>query len=292
MINNLLNRYRTVFEQEIDKLLPLEEYPYNEVLKAARYSLLLGGKRIRPVITAEFCKLAGGKAEDSYNFAIALEMIHTYSLIHDDLPCMDNDDMRRGKPSCHKAFGEDTALLAGDTLLTEAFSIVAKADLPSERIVKAVEYLSHNAGLHGMIGGQVLDLQFEKRTPTAEELIDMYSRKTSGLLIAAAALGLIAAGKTDKASMINANNYARDLGVAFQIIDDILDCTADEKLLGKPVGSDEKNNKTTFVTLFGVEKAKEYAKEITNNALNALDYFEGDKTVLKALTEYLLKRNY
>ncbi len=292
MINALLNNYKTVFQEQIDKLLPLKEYPYNEVLKAARYSLLLGGKRIRPVIVAEFCKLTGGKAEDSYNFAVALEMIHTYSLIHDDLPCMDNDDMRRGKPSCHKAFGEDTALLAGDTLLTEAFGIIAKADLPSDRIVKAVEFLSHHSGLHGMIGGQVLDLQFEKRKPNAEELVDMYSRKTSGLLIAAAQLGLIAAGKTDKESIIYANNYARDLGIAFQIIDDILDCTADEAVLGKSVGSDKKNNKTTFVTLFGLETAKKYAEEYTNNALKALDYFEGDKTNLKALTEYLLKREF
>jgi geranylgeranyl diphosphate synthase type II len=230
--------------------------------------------------------------EDSYNFAIALEMIHTYSLIHDDLPCMDNDDLRRGKPSCHKAFGEDIALLAGDTLLTEAFNILSKANLPSDRIVKAVEFLSHHAGLHGMIGGQVLDLQFEKTKPDVSQLIDMYSRKTSGLLIAAAQLGLIAAGKTDSESIVNANNYARDLGIAFQIIDDILDCTADEKLLGKPVGSDEKNNKTTFVTLFGLEKAKEFAEKFTQSALASLDKFEGDKTNLKALTEYLLKREF
>jgi geranylgeranyl diphosphate synthase type II len=292
MINELINSYKTVFEAEIDKLLPLKEYPYNEVLKAARYSLLLGGKRIRPIITAEFCRLAGGKPEDSYNFAVALEMIHTYSLIHDDLPCMDNDDMRRGKPSCHKAFGEDTALLAGDTLLTEAFNILSKANLPSDRIVKAVEFLSHHAGLHGMIGGQVLDLQFEDTKPDAAQLIDMYSRKTSGLLIAAAQLGLIAAGKTDSESIINANNYARDLGIAFQIIDDILDCTADENVLGKPVGSDEKNNKTTFVTLFGLEKAKEFAKQFTQSALDSLNKFDGDKTNLKALTEYLLKREF
>lgn len=292
MINTLINSYKTVFEAEIDRLLPLNDYPYNEVLKAGRYSLLLGGKRIRPIITAEFCKLNGGKSEDSHNFAVALEMIHTYSLIHDDLPCMDNDDLRRGQPSCHKAFGEDTALLAGDTLLTEAFNVISKANLPSDRIVKATRCLSYYAGLHGMIGGQVLDLQFEKSNPTAEQLIDMYKRKTSGLLIAAALLGLIAAGKTDEEAFNNAKNYASDLGVAFQIIDDILDCTADEAVLGKPVGSDEKNNKTTFVTLFGIEKAKEYAMQFTQSALDNLEKFEGNKTNLKALTEYLLKRNF
>ena len=292
MINTLINSYKTVFEAEIDRLLPLNDYPYNEVLKAGRYSLLLGGKRIRPIITAEFCKLNGGKSEDSHNFAVALEMIHTYSLIHDDLPCMDNDDLRRGQPSCHKAFGEDTALLAGDTLLTEAFNVISKANLPTDRIVKATRCLSYYAGLHGMIGGQVLDLQFEKSNPTAEQLIDMYKRKTSGLLIAAALLGLIAAGKTDEEAFNNAKNYANDLGVAFQIIDDILDCTADEAVLGKPVGSDEKNNKTTFVTLFGLEKAKEYAMQFTQSALDSLEKFEGDKTNLIALTEYLLKLNF
>ncbi|MBR4973012.1 MAG: polyprenyl synthetase family protein, partial [Clostridia bacterium] len=202
------------------------------------------------------------------------------------------DDMRRGKPSCHKAFGEDIALLAGDTLLTEAFNIVSISDLPNDRIVKAVNYLATLSGLHGMIGGQVLDLEFEKTNPDFSALLDMYSRKTSGLLIAAATLGCIAAGKTDDNTLKYANEYGRDLGLAFQIIDDILDCTADEKILGKPVGSDEKNCKTTFVTLLGLEKAKVYAKQFTDSALNSLDMFDGDKTVLKELTEYLLKRNY
>ena len=292
MLNRLLNGYKTVFEEQIDILFPDNIYPYDSVLKAARYSLLNGGKRIRPVLTAEFCKLAGGNAEDSYNFAIALEMIHTYSLIHDDLPSMDNDDIRRGKPSCHKAFGEDTALLAGDTLLTEAFGVAAKANLPSERVVKAVECLAQNAGLHGMIGGQVLDLEFEKNKPTAEQLTDMYSRKTSGLLVAACTLGLIAAGEENPNAFENARNYANNLGIAFQIIDDILDLTSSQEVLGKPIGSDDKNHKTTFVTLFGLEKAKEYANGYTNSALSFLEKFGGDKTNLKLLTEYLLKRNY
>ena len=292
MIEIILKEYRELIDNKIEELLPLKDYPYRKVLEAARYSLLLGGKRIRPIIVAEFCKLLGGKKEDALNFAIALEMIHTYSLIHDDLPCMDNDDMRRGKPSCHKAFGEDIALLAGDTLLTEAFNIVSISDLPNDRIVKAVNYLATLSGLHGMIGGQVLDLEFEKSNPDFSALLDMYSRKTSGLLIAAATLGCIAAGKTDDDTLKYANEYGRDLGLAFQIIDDILDCTADEKILGKPVGSDEKNCKTTFVTLLGLEKAKVYAKQFTDSALNSLDMFDGDKTVLKELTEYLLKRNY
>jgi len=293
MINKFLKDYIDYIEKEIDRLYPqISDVGYSEVSTASRYSLILGGKRIRPIILLEFCKLLGGKREDAINFAVALEMIHTYSLIHDDLPCMDNDDMRRGKPSCHKKFGEDTALLAGDTLLTEAFGVMAKADIPSERVVKGIEFLSHLSGLHGMIGGQVMDLQFEKKTPTAEQLIDMYSRKTSGLLIAAATLGCIAAGKYDQKTIENAKNYAREVGLAFQIIDDILDCTADEKLLGKPVGSDNENGKTTFVSIYGIEKSREIAKQYTEYAINVLNDFEGDKSNLLALTEYLLKRNY
>ena len=236
--------------------------------------------------------MLGGDINKAEPFAVALEMIHTYSLIHDDLPCMDNDDMRRGKPSCHIKYGEDTALLAGDTLLTEAFGVLTKADLPPERIVKAVEYLSSLSGLHGMIGGQVLDLSFEKITPTADQLIDMYSRKTGGLLIAAATLGCIAAGMLDQNTIENAKNYANNLGLAFQIIDDILDCTADQNLLGKPVGSDEKNNKTTFITIYGIDKSRQIAKQYTDNAMECLSTFSGDKTRLTELTEYLLKRNY
>ncbi len=293
MISNFLKEYIDYFEKEINRLFPpIIDCGYESVNDAARYSLTLGGKRIRPIIVLEFCKLLGGKKEDAINFAVALEMIHTYSLIHDDLPCMDNDDMRRGKPSCHIKFGEDTALLAGDTLLTEAFGVLAKANIPSERIVKAVELLASLSGLHGMIGGQVLDLRFEAQKPTAQQIIDMYSRKTSGLLIAAATLGCVAAGKFDNETLEKAKTYGRDLGIAFQIIDDILDCTADEKLLGKPVGSDDKNDKTTFVSIYGIDKSREIAKEYTNSAINALSSFDGDRENLLALTEYLLKRKY
>ncbi len=284
---------KNYIEAEIDRLFPaLTNCNYGKVNDAARYSLQLGGKRIRPIILLEFCRLCGGDINKASNFAVALEMIHTYSLIHDDLPCMDNDDMRRGKPSCHIKYGEDTALLAGDTLLTEAFGVITKSDLPTDRIVKAVEFLSTLSGLHGMVGGQVLDLSFEECTPSADELIDMYSKKTACLLIAAATLGCIAAGKLDAITLTKARDYAINLGLAFQIIDDILDCTADEKLLGKPVGSDEKNNKTTFVTIYGIEKAREIAATYTEKALQGLNAFEGDKTSLVHLTEYLLKRKY
>ncbi len=291
MIKGILENYRKLVDNRINELFPESNVKYNEVIKAARYSLLSGGKRIRPAIMMEFSKLCGGKPEDALDFAVALEMIHTYSLIHDDLPCMDNDDMRRGKPSCHKAFGEDIALLAGDTLLTEAFFVASNAAVPQDRALKAVAFLSSNAGLHGMIGGQVLDLSFEKSAPDAAALQDMYMRKTGALLIAAASIGCIAAGKGNEENLRSAAKYGYHLGLAFQVIDDILDVTADEKLLGKPVGSDDKNNKTTFVTLYGIDKAYAIAAQLTNMALDALDEFDGDTTVLYEITNYLLDRN-
>ncbi len=290
-LDSLLNEYKDLVEARIDELFPETDAPYNSVIKAARYSLLNGGKRIRPVIMMEFCRLCGGNKRDALDFAVALEMIHTYSLIHDDLPCMDNDDMRRGKPSCHKAFSEDTALLSGDALLTEAFFIAANANISYDKALKAISFLSSNAGVHGMIGGQILDLSFEENTPDAAALQDMYMRKTAALLIAAASIGCIAAGKDDEATLKSATKYGYNLGLAFQIIDDILDVTSNEKVLGKPVGSDRKNNKTTFVTLFGLEKAFALAAQLSNAALDALDEIGGDTEALYEITNYLLDRN-
>ncbi len=291
MIIEKLTEYNSLIENRINELYPETEIPYKKVLDASRYSLLMGGKRIRPALVLEFCKLCGGKIEDALDFAVALEMIHTYSLIHDDLPCMDNDDMRRGNPSCHKAFGEDIALLAGDTLLTEAFFVAANANVSADKALSAVSFLSANAGLHGMIGGQVMDLMFEKTTPEAEDLQDMYTRKTGALLITAASLGCIAARKTDQETLKSAAKYGYNLGLAFQIIDDILDVTSNEKTLGKPIGSDVKNGKTTFVTIFGIEKAFAIAAQLTNYALDALDEIEGDRESLYELTNFLLDRN-
>jgi len=262
MLDSVLKNYREMVEKRIDELFPQSDVAYNKVIDAARYSLTLGGKRIRPVIMMEFCKLCGGKAEDALDLAVALEMIHTYSLIHDDLPCMDDDDMRRGKPSCHKAFGEDIALLAGDTLLTEAFFVAANANLPAEDLLKAISFLSSNAGVHGMIGGQVLDLAFEETTPDAIALQDMYMRKTAALLIAAASIGCIAAGKSDENTLRSAAKYGYNLGLSFQIIDDILDKNANEKLLGKTVGRDDKKKKNNFVLVYGIDKTLCNAAEI------------------------------
>ena len=292
MVDKVLKDYKTLIDKEIDRLFPMVDTEwYSEVIEASRYSLLLGGKRIRPIIMLEFCKLFGGKVEDAIDFAIALEMIHTYSLIHDDLPCMDNDDMRRGNPACHIKFGEDIALLAGDTLLTESFKIVSNAPVDDAKKVKAIGVLSSMAGLHGMIGGQVMDLSFEKKKPSLKELHAMYVKKTGCLISAAAQIGTILGGGSQE-QIIIAQNYALNVGLAFQIIDDILDITGDQAVLGKPVGSDELNDKTTFVSLLGLEKARKTAKEMTDEALGLLSMLDGNTDNLKEITKYLLERKY
>lgn len=285
-------RYIPVIENKLNELLPESGERYSSAVNAMRYSLLSGGKRIRPILLLEFYSLFGGRAEGALNFAAAIEMIHTYSLIHDDLPCMDNDDMRRGKPSCHKAFGYDTALLAGDALLTHAFFAAANAvDIPPERVSRAISVLAQKAGIYGMVGGQVMDLDFEKNGANGEELTAMYIKKTSCLLEAAAMCGAVLAG-ADEETVKKTEEYAENLGLAFQITDDILDCTADEKTLGKPIGSDKKNGKTTFVTLLGLDGAKQKAALFTKKAEDILNGFSGDTSYLNELTEYLLNRNY
>ncbi len=292
MTDNWMNEYKALVESEIDRLIPkLNDCGYAIVNDAARYSLTLGGKRIRPIIMLECCKIFGGDINDALNFAVALEMIHTYSLIHDDLPCMDNDDMRRGSPSCHVKFGEDTALLAGDTLLTEAFNVAANSTVCDARKIKAISILAKRAGLHGMIGGQVLDLSFEKTKPTLEQLKEMCRRKTGCLISAAAEIGAVIAGASE--NQVNLiSEYAFNVGLAFQIIDDILDVTSTAETLGKPINSDIGNDKTTFVTLLGLDKAKEFATILTNNALDILNSLDKDTERLFALTNILLQRNY
>ena len=291
MVNQIFDFYKPIIENRIDELLPEVDASYNEVIKAARYSLKLGGKRIRPIIMMEFCRLFCGDYKKALDFSIALEMVHTYSLIHDDLPCMDNDDFRRGKPSCHKAFSEDIALLAGDALLTEAFKIVAASNADDADKVRVTLTLSQMSGISGMIGGQGMDLSFVKNPPDLDELCVMYLKKTGCLLCAAAMIGAVAGGANER-DIINAEVYAQKLGLAFQIIDDILDVTADPELLGKPVGSDAKNQKTTYVTLLGLEGAKQRANRLTDYALKILNGFDGDTTNLRLITEYLLERNF
>lgn len=258
---------------------------------AMKYSVANGGKRIRPILAIEFAKACAGNIDAALDFGCAVEMIHTYSLIHDDLPCMDNDDMRRGKPSCHIAFGEDNALLAGDALLTEAFlTLTIPKNVSEKNIVRAVSYLSAFAGINGMVGGQVLDLQFENTKPTVEEILKMYSLKTCGLIKAACVLGCLSSNDYDENKISAAVEYAENLGIAFQIQDDILDIEGDAIALGKPIGSDAKNDKSTVVKYFGLEKSKELVREYTDKAISALDSFEKNTETLKQLAYMLVDR--
>lgn len=291
MIEEKLQEYAAKIDARLDIILSESGQHYDEVVRAGRYSLLCGGKRIRPILLLEFYKLCGGDDDCAYNFACALEMIHTYSLIHDDLPCMDDDDMRRGKPSCHKQYGEAMALLAGDALLTEAFGAAAKTmGIHADAVIKAIGQLSYLAGIGGMIGGQVMDIEGTAQNDD-DFLFDMYRLKTGALIRAAAVCGCILAGADDD-KLSYAMEYGEKLGLAFQIIDDILDATGDSKLLGKPVGSDQKNNKDTIVVRLGLEHCRALADKYTSDALAALEHFDGDKTTLVELTNYLLSRNY
>ena len=261
-----------------------------KVLDAMQYSIKNGGKRIRPILAMEFSKSCSGNVLSALDFGCAVEMIHTYSLIHDDLPCMDDDDMRRGKPSCHIAYGEDNALLAGDALLTEAFTTLSNTKgVSSENIVNAVSYLSSYAGINGMVGGQVLDLQFEEYKPSVEEILKMYSLKTCGLIKASCVLGCLSSNECSEDYINAAIDYAENLGIAFQIKDDILDIEGDSVSLGKPVGSDEKNDKSTIIKYFGLEKSKELVKEYTEKAISALNIFD-DKETLISIAYMLIGR--
>lgn len=239
---------------------------YREVAEAMRYSLLAGGKRIRALFVLECCAALGGRREDALPLAAAIEMVHAYSLIHDDLPCMDDDDLRRGKPSCHKVYGEATALLAGDALLTLAFETAAGAPLPEGLRLRAVAALARAAGYRGMIGGQVIDLAYENRPMEPEVLATLHRLKTGALLSVSAQLGAIAAGAGED-SQRALGDFAEDVGLAFQIADDILDAVGDETKLGKPIGSDAEQGKTTFVTLYGVEASREQVRACTDRAL-------------------------
>ena len=261
------------------------------VLDAMGYSAFAGGKRIRPLLTLEFARLCGGDWQDALPFAAGIEMVQTYSLIHDDLPCMDNSDLRRGRPSCHRQFDEATALLAGDGLLTMAFEALADAPVPAPRVVRAVSALAGAIGVQGMIGGQELDLAHEGLSGLPLETIRQTNeKKTAALLTASCVLGVLSAGG-DKAQMQAARDYGRALGLAFQVVDDILDATATAETLGKPVGSDTVNRKSTYVTALGLEKARAFAAQYTEQALEALSLFPEHED-LSALTRSLLSRDH
>lgn len=269
-----------------------ETNPQAKVLEAIRYSLEAGGKRIRPLLVLAFCRACGGDVQKALKPALAIEMIHTYSLIHDDLPAMDDDDYRRGRLSCHKAFDEATAILAGDALNVLPFELLSTdTTLPAETRVSLIAELANAAGAEGMIGGQVIDIANETRTDVDQNnLVNMYAHKTGALIRVACTMGCMVAGANDK-MLTAATEYAQRLGLAFQIVDDILDVTGTPELLGKPIGSDAAHHKTTFVTLLGLEGAKAEASRLTEEALRLLEDIP-EHQFLTELTEALLNRNY
>ncbi len=259
--------------------------------EAMEYSLMAGGKRLRAVLMLEFYRMCGKNAYDIIDAACSIELIHAFSLIHDDLPCMDNDDFRRGKPSCHKKFDEATALLAGDALNTLAFEVITNAVMEQKisavTAVSLISVLSKAIGINGMIGGQIVDLASEGKQISMGQLELLQSLKTGALIEAACVMGTAAAGKYDK--IADAAAYAQALGRAFQIVDDILDVTGSFEELGKPIGSDEQSEKSTYVTLLGINGAKREAQKLTQQALDALNAFD-DNAFLKELTEAMLNR--
>ncbi len=283
MTEQLLNNLKLI-EDNIMSFVPKTQSNYRVIEDAIKYSLKSGGKRVRPVLCLEFCRIFTNDALIALPFAAAVEFIHTYSLIHDDLPCMDDDDFRRGEPSSHKVFGEAKALLAGDALLNHAFSCVASANLSDKQIVQAIKELSAYAGVNGMIGGQVIDIEGENKNLGLDELFLMDKLKTSALITSACVLGCIAADRYDVIPV--AVRFGENLGLAFQIIDDILDYMEGE------ANSDIKQGKSTYVSLLGIDNAKKTAEDYTQNAINALNEINADTSELESLTNELLKRKF
>ena len=279
--------YREFMESYLENIYPkFRSEPQAQLFDAMEYSLLAGGKRLRPIFMLDFCRMCGGDWHKAAPFAAATEMIHTYSLIHDDLPCMDNDDFRRGRPTNHKVYGETMAILAGDALLTDAFMVASSAELPDpSQMGFAISVLAQNAGSLGMVGGQVLDIQSEERELTEQEVIHIQSRKTGALINAACVLGVIAGGG-DMKKIEAAATFAGALGMAFQIRDDMLDVIGTQEEMGKGVGTDESKN--TFVKLYGLEKCEELVQRYTATAIEALDVFEDNSYMIslaKSLTD-------
>lgn len=288
--------YVEKINESLPAFLPEKNTPYDDVINAMQYSLCNGGKRIRGLFVLSFYQFFGGINIDlAMPFAAAMEMIHAYSLIHDDLPCMDDDDLRRGKPSCHIAYGESTALLAGDGLLTLAFETVTKDDIlknfSAKQVFDAVKTMSKAAGVSGMIGGQVMDLANEGKKISVQELRETDYKKTGALFISSALIGSILAGANVEEQKVS-EIFARNIGLVFQMVDDILDVTSTEEELGKPIGSDQENKKQTYTTLYGVEETKKLAEELTNEAVSALISTGRDTSFLESLSKKMIDRTY
>lgn len=288
-------KYRVDYIEKLLKEHMPEEKGYQKtIFEAMNYSLKAGGKRLRPILTLEACRIVGGNEEDVIPFAIAIEMIHTYSLIHDDLPALDNDDLRRGVPTNHKVYGDAMAILAGDGLLNYAFEIMLSSSIGKENPAKylnAINEIAKSSGVYGMIGGQVVDIESEDKKIEMEKLDFIHLNKTAAIIVGCMRAGAIIGDATEE-QLENITKYATNIGLSFQIADDILDITGDESKLGKKVGSDIDNNKSTYPSLIGLEKSKEIANDLINESKTRISNIKGDTEFLNDLAEYIVARDY
>ena len=291
-INKEIAEHTTQVEAIITKYLPKESGYQKTVMEAMNYSFLAGGKRLRPMLMQETYRLFGGNSDIIEPFMAAIEMIHTYSLIHDDLPAMDNDDYRRGRKTTHVVYGEAMGILAGDALLNFAFETACKGlmqDVGNPAVARAVQILAQKAGIYGMLGGQVVDVESEGQPLEREKLDFIYDLKTGALIEASMLIGAVLAGASEKEQQVILQ-VAKDVGLAFQIQDDILDVTSDMETLGKPIGSDEKNHKTTYVTIRGLAQAQKDVEKISEGALEGVASLSEENVFLNELIRYLIHR--
>ena len=284
-----MTEYKSLIDAELDDYFTPAGLPYDGLLESMRYSLTAGGKRIRPILVLEFCRISGGDVQKALPVACAIEMLHTYSLIHDDLPCMDNDDLRRGKPTNHVVYGECTAVLAGDALQAEAFGTILRSELSADARANCAEILADAVGSDGMCAGQFLDMAGENKVLSEEDLNEINSRKTGALLIAACKMGVAAAGGSDE-QLEAAALFGAAIGAAFQIRDDILDVISTNEALGKPVGSDAQENKNTYMALYGEERCMEMIRRLTESAKSALSGAFSDTAFLSGLADSMVTR--
>ncbi len=292
--NQTLKEKANYIEDILTKYMPKEEGYQKIIIEAMNYSLKAGGKRLRPILTLEACKLVGGNEEEAIPFAVAIEMIHTYSLIHDDLPALDNDDMRRGRKTNHIVYGEDMAILAGDALLNYAFEIMLSNSIGKEnpeKYLKAINEIAKSSGIYGMIGGQVVDIQSENKQIPKEKLDYIHNNKTAAIIVGCMRAGAII-GNANESDLSKITKYANNIGLSFQIIDDILDIVGDESKLGKNVGSDIDNHKSTYPSLFGLEESKIIAHDLIKDAKDNIKNIYSDTEFLNRLADYIIDREY
>ena len=290
-----LQKRTAAIEELLKEYLPAEEGYQKTVIEAMNYSLMAGGKRLRPMLMQETYKMFGGDGDIIEPFMAAIEMIHTYSLVHDDLPAMDNDDYRRGRKTTHVVYGEDMGILTGDALLNYAFETAFRAfeQSPEDslKIGRALTVLGRKAGIYGMIGGQVADVELEGTPLSMEQILFIHKNKTSALIEACMMIGAVLAGES-KEDVLKMEECGEYIGLAFQIQDDILDLTGDEEEIGKPVGSDEKNHKTTYVTLKGLERSQRDVEDISKKAIDILEKYDKGDCYLTNLTRFLIHRTH